>query len=82
MQSRDEHDNIKQLTQVDLSKADDLVQKIRTAEEKGAVSHTIANLPKAGEKVEINGLSYRVEFADFVREKFTVKLTLRKGANE
>jgi Mg2+/Co2+ transporter CorC len=77
MQSRDENDNIKQLTQVDLSKADDLVEKIRAAEEKGAVSHTIAKLPKAGENVEIKGLSYRVEFADFVKGKFTVKLVCR-----
>jgi Mg2+/Co2+ transporter CorC len=77
MQSRDEIGNIKQLTEIDLSKADDLVAKIKTAEDKGAVSHRIAKLPKAGENIEINGLSYRVEFADFVRGKFTVKLICR-----
>jgi Mg2+/Co2+ transporter CorC len=77
MQSRDEAGNIKQLTEVDFGKADELVKKIRVAEEKGAVSHTIAKLPKAGENIEINGLSYRVEFADFVRGKFTVKLICR-----
>lgn len=77
MQSRDEYDRIKQLTEVDLSQADDLVAKIKTAEEKGAVSHTIAKFPKAGENVNINGLSYRVEFADFVKGKFTVKLVCR-----
>jgi Mg2+/Co2+ transporter CorC len=77
MQSRDEAGNIKQLTEVDLSQANDLVKKIKTAEEKGAVSHTIAKLPKAGQNVEINGLSYRVEFADFVKGKFTVKLVCR-----
>lgn len=77
MQSRDDSGNIKQLTEVDFSQAADLVAKIRTAEEKGAVSHTIAKFPKAGENVEINGLSYRVEFADFVKGKFTVKLICR-----
>ena len=77
MQSRDEIGNIKQLTEIDLSNVNDLVAKIKTAEEKGAVSHTIAKLPKAGENVEINGLSYRVEFADFVKGKFTVKLICR-----
>lgn len=77
MQSRDENETIKQLTEIDLSKADDLVKKIQAAEEKGAVSHTIARLPKAGTNAEINGLSYRVEFADYVRGKFTVKLVLR-----
>ena len=77
MQSRDEIGNIKQLTEIDLSNVNDLVSKIKTAEEKGAVSHTIAKLPKAGENAEINGLSYRVEFADFVKGKFTVKLICR-----
>lgn len=77
MQSKDEIGNIKQLTEIDLSNVNDLVAKIKTAEEKGAVSHTIAKLPKAGENVEINGLSYRVEFADFVKGKFTVKLICR-----
>lgn len=77
MQSRDEHGDIKQLTEVDLSKVDDLAKKIRAAEEKGAVSHTIAELPKAGKNVEINGLSYRVEFADYVKGRYTVKLVLR-----
>lgn len=77
MQSSDERGNIKQLSEVDLSNAMDLVAKIKTAEEKGAVSHTIANLPKAGENVEINGLSYRVQFADFVKGKYTVKLVCR-----
>ena len=77
MQSRDEVGNIKQFEPVDLSKVDELAAKIKAAEEKGAVSHTIAQLPKAGQHVEINGLSYRVEFADFVRGKFTVKLICR-----
>jgi Mg2+/Co2+ transporter CorC len=77
MQSKDESGNIKQLTAVDLSKVIDLAEKIKSAEEKGAVSHTIAKLPKANEQVEINGLSYRVEFADFVKGKFRLKLVLR-----
>ena len=77
MQSRDENDNIKQLTAVDLSKVDDLAAKIRAAEEAGAVSHTIGKLPRAGESVVINGLSYRVDFADHVKGKFTVKLVCR-----
>jgi Mg2+/Co2+ transporter CorC len=77
MQSRDENGNIKQLTEIDFSQAADLVAKIKTAEEKGAVSHTIGKLPKAGQNVEIGGLSYRVEFADFVKGKFTVKLICR-----
>lgn len=77
MQSKDEFGNIKQLIEVDLSNVSDLAAKIKSAEEKGAVSHTIAKLPKAGENIEIKGLSYRVEFADFVKGKFTVKLVLR-----
>lgn len=77
MQSQDNLGRIKQLTEVDFSNAADLVAKIKTAEEKGAVSHTIAKFPKAGENVEINSLSYRVEFADFVKGKFQVKLVCR-----
>ena len=77
MQSTDERGNVKQLEQVDLSKLEDLAKKIKTAEEKGAVSHTIAKLPVKGQNVEINGLSYRVEFADFVKGKHVVKLILR-----
>lgn len=77
MQSKDEFGNIKQMTEIDLSNAMDLVAKIKTAEEKGAVSHAIAKLPKNGENVEIKGLSYRVQFADFVKGKFTLKLVLR-----
>lgn len=77
MQSQDEYNRIKQLEQVDLSELDDLAAKIKTAEEKGAVSHTIGKLPKTGENVTLNGLSYRVDFADFVKGKFNVKLVLR-----
>ena len=77
MQSSDENGNIKQSTSVDLSKLEDLAQKIQAAEEKGAVSHTIGKRLKAGQQVSINGLLYRVEFADHVRGKFTVKLVLR-----
>jgi hypothetical protein len=77
MQSRDESETIRQLTQVDLSNAEDLVSKIKSAENKGAVSHTIAKLPKVGQNLNINGMSYRVEFADFVKGQFNVKLILR-----
>jgi Mg2+/Co2+ transporter CorC len=77
MQSSDNLGNIKQLTQIDLPNVADLAAKIKSAEEKGATSHTIAKLPKAGEKVEISGLSYRVEFADFVRGRYVVKLVCR-----
>lgn len=77
MQSQDEFNRIKQLAQVDFSNLSDLAEKIKSAEEKGAVSHTIGKLPKSGDKVEINGLSYRVDFADFVKGKFTVKLVCR-----
>jgi len=79
MQSKDKEDIIKQLVQVDLSDAVDLIIKIKSAEEKGAVSHTIAKLPRVGENVDINGLSYRVEFVDHVKGKFTVKLVLRNA---
>jgi Mg2+/Co2+ transporter CorC len=77
MQSRDDLGNIKQLSEVDLSDIADLASKIKSAEEKGAVSHTIAKLPKAGQNVEIGGMSFRVEFADFVKGKFYIKLVLR-----
>ena len=81
MQSRDENNNIvssgilEDITSV--TGMEDLRRKIQAAEEKGAVSHIIGKLPKAGENLEINGISYRVEFADFVKGKFTVKLTCR-----
>ena len=77
MQSRDESENIKQSVPVDLSNLKDLVEKIESAEKKGAVSHTIGNLPTKDTNLTINGLSYKVEFADFVRGKFTLKLILR-----
>jgi len=77
MQSKDENDNVKQLVEVDLSNVADLAAKIKSAEEKGAVTHTIAKFPKAGQNVELNGMSYRVQFADFVKGKFTVKLICR-----
>jgi Mg2+/Co2+ transporter CorC len=77
MQSRDDALNIKQLVEVNTSNLSDLAEKIKSAEEKGATSHVIAKLPKAGESVEIRGISFRVEFADFVKGKFTVKLVCR-----
>lgn len=77
MQSQDESGNIKQLVPVDFSDLVDLKNKLKNAEEKGAVSHTIGKLPKQGENVVVNGLSYRVDFADFVRGKYNVKLVLR-----
>lgn len=77
MQSKDEFGQVKQLEQVDLGNVEKLVQQIKSAEEKGAVSHAIGKFPKAGHNIEILGLSYRVEFADFVRGKFTVKLVCR-----
>ena len=55
----------------------DLVAKIRSAEGKGAVSHVIGKLPRKGENVEVLGLSYRVEFADYVKGKYTIKLICR-----
>ena len=81
MQSRDENDNIvssgilNDLTSV--AGLDDLRRKIQAAEENGAVSHTIGKLPVAGENVTVNGISYKVDFADFVKGKFTVKLVCR-----
>lgn len=77
MQSRDEEGNIKQSTEVDLSKMDELVKKIQAAEKKGAVSHTIGKLPQAGQQISINGLIYRVVFADYVKGKFNLKLVLQ-----
>ncbi len=67
MQSEDIHGNIVQSLPVDLGRAGDLIQKIEAAKEKGAVKHTIGELPQKDATVEINGLKYRVEFADFVR---------------
>lgn len=77
MQSSDALGNIKQIEQVDLNKLDELASKIKSAEEKGAVSHVIGKLPVKGEHITINGLSYRVEFADFVKGKYAVKLICR-----
>jgi Mg2+/Co2+ transporter CorC len=77
MQSKDDFNNVKQLVQIDLNDLPDLSAKIKTAEDKGATSHAIGKLPKQGSDVEIGGLSYRVEFADFVKGRFTLKLTCR-----
>lgn len=77
MQSMDEMENVKQLVEVDMTDPADLVAKIKTAEEKGAVSHRIGQRLQKGQDVLIAGLLYRVEFADFVRGKFTVKMTLK-----
>ena len=77
MQSTDKDGNIVGLTEVDMGNINELTAQIKEAESKGAVSHTIGKLPKAGTNVEINNLSYRVEFADFVKGKFIVKLILR-----
>ena len=77
MQSQDDLGNIVQSVPIDFGNVSDLVAKIKTAKEKGAVSHVIGDLPKNGQNVTINGLSFNVEFADYVKGKFTVKLVLR-----
>lgn len=77
MQSRDDRQNILDLQQIDLSKASELVSKIKAAEEKGATSHVIGKMLAKGEVVDIRGLSYRVEFSDFVKGKYKVTLSLR-----
>lgn len=77
MQSRDEMGNILQSSQVDLSKTEDLASKIKQAQEKGAVQHVVGELPKKGAFIEVNGLSYKIEFADYIRGQFTIKMVLR-----
>lgn len=78
MQSIDHKGNVVGMNEVDFSRLNDLVGKIRKLEEeKGATHHVIGKLPKAGENIEIHGLSYRVDFADFVKGKYVVKLTCR-----
>lgn len=79
MQSQDERGNIVQSLPVDLGNITDLAEKIKAAEKKGAVSHTIGQLPKVGSTVVIGGLKYRVDFSDFVKGKPVLKLTC-KGA--
>lgn len=74
MQSQDENGNVKQFTEIDFSKLDELRAQIKSAEDKGAVSHTIGNLPKAGKIILIEGFKYRVEFADFVKGKYKVTM--------
>lgn len=77
MQSLDNKDQIIQSLPVDLDNLKDLRSKIKTAEEKGASSHIIGKLLKAGEEVTIYNLKFKVEFADYVKGKFTVKLILK-----
>jgi len=77
MQSQDKEGNILQSSQVDLSNIEDLASKIKHAREKGAVQHVVGDLPKKGAFIEVNGLSYRIEFADYVRGQFTIKMVLR-----
>ena len=48
------------------------------AEQAGAVKHVIGKLPRQDETVVINGIQYRVDFADYVKGKFVVKLTCRE----
>jgi hypothetical protein len=77
MQSRDELNNVVQSEPVDLSQVQDLAEKIKAAQDKGAVQHSIGRLLKKGETVNMFGLEYYVEFADYVRGKYQVKLSLK-----
>lgn len=77
MQSMDELNKILKTEEIDLGDANDLVKKIKEAEEAGAVQHRIGKLPQSGEFVEINGLQYRVVFGNYVKGKYTVKVVLR-----
>lgn len=76
MQSQDEYNRIKQLTEIDLSKPDELVKKIKQAEELSAVSHAIGQLPRAGDRVVISGLTYSCKASGHKGGKFIVKLVL------
>jgi Mg2+/Co2+ transporter CorC len=76
MQSLDENNRIVQSVPVDLGNMNDLKAKTKSGADKGGVAHVIAKLPKAGDAIDIHGLKYTVEFADYVRGKFTVKLTI------
>lgn len=73
----DEKGNIVQSTEIDLQNLSSLAKRIESANQKGAKQHVIGELPKQGGFVEINGLSYKIEFADYVKGRYTIKLVLR-----
>jgi hypothetical protein len=60
MQSRDDKENIVDATPIDVDDSESLKQLLNTARQKGAVSHTIGELPKTGAKFTINGLEFEV----------------------
>lgn len=74
MHSCNEQKRLVQSTQVDPEKPFELAEKIASATAKGATSHIIGKLPVKGQVLEINGLKYKVEFADYVRGQFQVKM--------
>lgn len=78
MQSSDQLGNIVQSGPIDTSKAEELAARIKAAEQAGAIKHVIGKLPRQDETVVINGIQYRVDFADYVKGKFVVKLTCRE----
>jgi hypothetical protein len=77
MQSIDANKQIVQSEKVDLGNIEELAAKIKTAQQKGAVQHVVGELPKKGGFIEVNGLSYKIEFADHVKGRFTIKMVLR-----
>lgn len=78
MQSYNERERLIQSVPVDLSNPDELAARVKAAEKKGATHHVIGKLPKSGMTVTLDGLKYRVQFAEHVRGVFTVKMTLMK----
>jgi hypothetical protein len=64
MQSEDIHGQIVQTERVDLARPVELQRAIEAAQQKGAVTHVIAELPVPGEILRIHGLKYQVLNAD------------------
>ncbi len=74
MQSYNDIQKLVQSVPVDLQDQPDIEKKKKRAEKKGAVKHVIGKLPVKGQVVMIDGLRFRVEFADYVRGRLTVKM--------
>lgn len=77
MQSYNDKNRLVGSTPLDIHNQAELVKAIQAAEREGAVKHVIGKLPVKGQTLEINGLLFKVEFADYVKGQFQVKMKLK-----
>lgn len=74
MQSRDEKENIINATTINVDDSEELKRLIGQARERGAVSHVIGEMPKAGQHFTINGLEFEIVSASLKKGTIYAKL--------